>query len=143
MNLETLQSDWAIWLALAAILVALVAITPRLLQRTSKAKLKRVVSDMQKARKDLRKTIRATRKREKKLRKLQQRAERVKPRVLQEAQEAVADAHALQKILDDKVMVTENHVRRVIHDEFPPAEHDRLRRKYLPQDIKEGRPFSF
>jgi hypothetical protein len=62
---------------------------------------------------------------------------------LQEAKDAVDDANALQKILNDKVMVTENHVRRVIHDEFPPTEHDRLRRKYLPQDIKDERPFSF
>jgi hypothetical protein len=142
-NLESLQSNWAVWLALAAVLIAVAAITPRLLERTSKAKLKRVVSDMKEARRDLRKTVRATRRAEKKVQKLQQRAKRVKPRVLQEAKDAVDDANALQKILNDKVMVTENHVRRVIHDEFPPTEHDRLRRKYLPQDIKDERPFSF
>jgi hypothetical protein len=118
-NLESLQSNWAVWLALAAVLIAVAAITPRLLERTSKAKLKRVVSDMKEARRDLRKTVRATRRAEKKVQKLQQRAKRVKPRVLQEAKDAVDDANALQKILNDKVMVTENHVRRVIHDEFP------------------------
>lgn len=143
MNLESLQSDWAIWLALGALLVAGATIAPRLLRRTSKAKLNRVVADMNKARKDLRKTLRAMRNAEKKAQKLQQRAERVKPRVLQEAKDAVDDAKALQKILNDKVMVTENHVRRVIHDEFPPTEHDRLRRKFLPQDIEDNRPFSF
>lgn len=98
---------------------------------------------MKKARKDLRKNARATAKAEKKLRGLLKRAERVIPRVLQEAKERVEDAQALQKILRDKVMVTENHVRRVIYDEFPPAAHERLRRKYLPQDIEDKRPFSF
>ncbi len=143
MNLESLQSNWAIWLALLAVLVAVVALAPKLLRKTSSAKLKRVVADMQQARKDLRKTVRGTLKAEKKLEKLTKHAERVKPRVLQEAKEAVEDAQALRKILNDKVLVTENHVRRVIHDEFPPTAHDRLRRKYLPKDIEDNRPFSF
>jgi hypothetical protein len=69
-NLESLQSNWAVWLALAAVLIAVAAITPRLLERTSKAKLKRVVSDMKEARRDLRKTVRATRRAEKKVQKL-------------------------------------------------------------------------
>ena len=98
---------------------------------------------MRKARKELRKALRAQQKAEKRVQKLVQRAERVKPRVLQEAREAFEDAKALQKILHDKVMVTENHVRRVIYDEFPPTQHDRLRRKHLPQDIEDNRPFSF
>ena len=143
MNIESLQSDWAVWLALAAVIIAIAVLIPKLLKRTSRSKLKRVVADMNKARKELRKSNRTTRKAEKKARKLQARAERVKPRILQEAKEAFEDSQALEKILDDKVMVAENHVRRVIHDEFPPTEHERMREKYLPQDVKEKRPFSF
>lgn len=98
---------------------------------------------MQDAQKALRKCTRTTGNAENKLRKLSASAERVKPRVLQEAKEAVEDGQALTRILSDKVMVAENNVRRVIHDEFPPAKHDRMREKYLPQDIKEKRPLSF
>ena len=140
---ENLQANWAVWLALAAVMIAIVAIAPRLLRRTSSAKLKRVVDDMRKARKDLKKCLRTTKKAEKKLESMAKRAERVKPRLLQEAKEAVEDARALQKILNDKVLVTENHVRRVIYDEYPPKLHDRLRKKFLPQDIEDKRPFSF
>ena len=82
---------------------------------TSRSKLKRVVADMKVARKDLRRLVRKVQRAEKKVRKLAARADRVKPRILQEAKEALEDAEALAKILHDKVMVTENHVRRVIH----------------------------
>jgi hypothetical protein len=143
MNLELLQSDWAMWLALAAIFIALAVLAPKLLKMTSRSKLNRVLANMKGARKELRKSVRTTRKAEKKVRKLQAGAERVKPRILQEAKEALEDAQALEKILNDKVMVAENHVRRVIHDEFPPAEHERMREKHLAQDVKDERPFTF
>lgn len=138
-----LQSDWAVWLALLAVLIALVAIAPRLLRRTSRFKLNRVVADMKQSRKEFRQVARAAAKAEKRAERLSKRAEHVKPRILQEAKDAVEDAKALQKILHDKVMVSENHVRRVIYDEFPPTEHERLRKKYLPRDIEDDRPFSF
>lgn len=143
MNSETLQSNWAIWLALAMLLVALVRITPQLLKRTSGSKLKRVLANMKEARKELRKSLRIAAKAERKLQKLLARAKRVKPRILQEAKEAAEDGIALAKILNDKVLVAEAHVRRVIYDEFPPTEHERMREMYLPQDVKDGRPFSF
>jgi hypothetical protein len=143
MNLESLQSDWALWAALVALLFAVLAIIPKLLQRTSRSKLNRVFADVKAARKELRKATRAAKKAEKKYDKLLVRADRVKPRVLQEAKEGVEDAKALAKILNDKVIVAETHVRRIIYDEFPPEKHEGMRAKYLPQDIIDNRPFSF
>jgi len=143
MNLESLQSDWAIWLALAMLLIAAAMITPRLLKMTSRSKLSRVFADVKAARKELRKSVRAAKKAEKKFEKLLARADRVKPRVLQEAKESVEDGRALAKILNDKVIVAETHVRRIIYDEFPPEKHERMRAKYLPQDVIDNRPFSF
>ena len=143
MNLESLQSDWAVWLALAAIGIAVVALAPRLLKMTSGSKLNRVVAELKAARKESGKVMRRARKAEKRVQKLLARADRVKPRILQEAKEAYEDAKALAKILHDKVMVAENHVRRVIHDEYPPAEHERMREKHLPEEAKDQRPFSF
>lgn len=146
MNLEALrplQSDWAIWLALVMLLIALVSIIPQLLKMTSRSKLNRVFADVKTARKELKKSTRAAKKAEKRLEKLLARAGRVKPRVLQEAKEAVEDGKSLAKIMNDKVIVAETHVRRVIYDEFPPEKHERLRAKYLPQDLIDNRPFSF
>ena len=143
MDFESFQSNWAIWLALAALLIAVVMIIPIFLKRTSRSKLNRVLDDMKEARKELRQSMRAAKKAEKRVRQMMGRANHVKPRLLQEAKDAVEDGKALAKILGDKVMIAENHVRRVIHDEFPPAKHDRMREKYLPQDGNEKRPFSF
>ena len=62
---------------------------------------------------------------------------------MSEAKEALQDALALEKIADDKAQVTANQVRRVIFEEFPPTRHEKLRRKYLPEDVRDNRPFSF
>lgn len=143
MNIESLQSDWAIWLALASLVIAIVLTIPILLKQTARSKLNKVLSDLKETQKELRKTARVSNKTEKKLQTMLANIECVKPRELQEAKDAVDDGKALTKILSDKMMVAQNHVRRVIHDEFPPAKHDRMRAKYLPQDVKEGRPFQF
>jgi hypothetical protein len=143
MNIESLQSDWAIWLALASLVIAIVLIIPILLKQTARSKLSKVLSDLKETQKVLRKTARVSNKTEKKLQIMLANIERVKPRELQEAKDAVDDGKALTKILSDKMMIAQNHVRRVIHDEFPPAKHDRMRAKYLPQDVEDNRPFEF
>jgi hypothetical protein len=74
---------------------------------------------------------------------LERRADSVTPRRLREAAEAVQDAEALLKIAGDQVLVAENHVRKIIVDEFPPRHHERMRSRYLPGDRQEGKPFTF
>ena len=143
MNIESLQSDWAVWLALASLAIAIALMIPILVKRTSRSKLNKVLSDLKETQKELRKTARVSDKAEKKLQRMLANIERVKPRELQEAKDAVDDSKALTKILSDKMMVAQNHVRRVIHDEFPPSKHERLRARYLPQDVEDGRPFQF
>ena len=143
MNIESLQSDWAVSLALVSLAIAIALMIPILVKRTSRSKLNKVLSDLEETQKELRKTARVSDKAEKKLQGMLANIERVKPRDLQEAKDAVDDSKALTKILNDKMMVAQNHVRRVIHDEFPPSKHDRLRARYLPQDVEDGRPFQF
>jgi hypothetical protein len=74
---------------------------------------------------------------------LEKKAESVKPRRLEETAAAVQDAEALLKIAGDQVLVAENHVRKIIVEEFPPKRHDRMRSRYLPLDRTGGKPFSF
>jgi hypothetical protein len=85
----------------------------------------------------------ATVKAEVRLDSLQQAREKVRPSYLQEAKEALQDARALQKIADDRLLVAENHVRRIILEEFPPIKQHKLRLRYLPADARDPRPFSF
>jgi hypothetical protein len=41
------------------------------------------------------------------------------------------------------VLIAENHVRKIIVEEFPPRLHERLRERYLPGEGADSRPFSF
>mgnify|MGYP001828913665 CR=1 FL=1 len=74
---------------------------------------------------------------------LEKKANSITPRRLREAAEAVQDAEALLKCAGDQVLVAENHVRKIIVDDFPPRHHERMRSRYLPGDRQEGKPFTF
>ncbi|MDX1482673.1 MAG: hypothetical protein R3315_13400, partial [Woeseiaceae bacterium] len=74
---------------------------------------------------------------------LQQKAERIPPRELERARNRLADAESLAKVYADKAMVETHRLRKVIYEEFPPNRHDALRARYLPEDLADGRPFSF
>jgi hypothetical protein len=41
------------------------------------------------------------------------------------------------------VLIAENHVRKIIVEEFPPNRHERMRSRYLPGEREDGRPFTF
>lgn len=58
----------------------------------------------------------------------------VKPRLLDEARGALADALALEKIADDQVLIARNRLHQVILEEFPPNRHQALRKRYLGDD---------
>jgi len=74
---------------------------------------------------------------------LMRHVDRVKPRVLNESNEALADAKALAKIAGDRVLIAENQLRRVILEEFPPTQHEKLRNRYLPEASRDKKPFTF
>ena len=80
---------------------------------------------------------------EQKLARLRARAESIKPRRGREAKEALEDARALLKIADDQVLIAENHVRKIILEEFPPKRQAALRVRYLPEREDRDKPFTF
>lgn len=143
MNADSLGENWALWLAVVPGLIVAVSVLRYLAGRTARGRLRKVLKEHRRATRDLAAARRLSEQAEARLRKLSARAEKVKPRVLEEAKEALDDARSLTKIAGDKVLVQANHVRRVIFEEFPPSKHDKLRAKYLPQDIADERPFSF
>ena len=65
--------------------------------------------------------------------KLQSRAQNVQPKQLREAEDLAADMKTMLVHANDKVLVAENHVRRILLDEFPPAVHQALLEKYSLQ----------
>jgi hypothetical protein len=112
-------------------------------QHSASGQLRHALATMQEQRQVAANAERVTMKAESRLDSLRQSSDKVRPSYLQEAKEALQDARALQKIADDQLLVAENHVRRIILEEFPPIKQHKLRSRYLPADLRDPRPFSF
>lgn len=140
---RSLAEHWALWIAIIPGALVLVYVFSLLRRRSAGGLLSRAVHDHEISSKELQRARKTVDSATARLEKLSARAGRVKPRILQESKDALEDALALVKIADDKAQVTANHLRRVIYEEFPPSKHEKLRKKYLPEDIRDNRPFSF
>lgn len=143
MTLANLQQHWAL-------VGASVLATALLLFVVWRAWLDSPRGRLAVARRHLHAALNTARKRQQEARRLAGRlhrleatSESVKPIRLKEAAEAVQDAEALLKIATDQVLIAENHVRKIIVEEFPPNRHERMRSRYLPGERADGRPFSF
>lgn len=143
MNAEQLQTHWALVLASAAGLLLLVLAARHFMRTSARGQLRRTRKVLKRERGRLRKATAVADKAERRTTHLRQHVDRVKPRVLQESSEALADAKALAKIAGDRMLVAENHLRRVILEEFPPTQHERLRNRYLPDAGRDKKPFTF
>lgn len=143
MDLEALRSNWALVVAAGLGFIVVVIVIVHLLGQTAGGKLRATLQDLKRARREEAKAMRSMQKAERLARRLHENAESIKPRHLQEAKEALQDARALAKIANDRVLVAQNHVHRVIHEEYPPKKQQRLRQKYLPPEIRDTKPFSF
>ncbi len=143
MEWNVLKSNWA--LAVAAIIGFIIAliVVAHLIRRSAWGQLRETRLTLAKARQDEAKALTSVERAERIARRLHENADRAKPRHLQEAKDALQDARALAKIANDKILVAENHVRRVIHEEYPPARQEVLRQKYLPEPERDKKPFSF
>jgi len=143
MTPDLLQQHWAL-------LVAAIVGTAVLLFAVWRAWLDSPRGRLHLARKRLRARTREARKHWRaggratvRLDRLVTKSDSVRPSRLQEATDAVRDAEALLKIANDQVLIARNHVRKIIVEEFPPKHHERMRRKFLPGERSDGKPFSF
>ena len=80
---------------------------------------------------------------EKRLEQLGAKSARVKPRHIEEARDALEDARSLLKIAGDQVLIAENHVRKIIVEEFPPKRQEALRNRFLHSPEGREKPFTF
>lgn len=137
-----MADNWALWAAAIPAGVGALSIIYLRYRRSPRGQLRSAIRQHRKAIAALDDTKRAIDKARIRQQKLQANADKTRPRLLQEASDALVDAEALNKIATDKILIAANQVRRVIFEEFPPNRHTRLRRKFLPQDIDDDRPFS-
>lgn len=143
MDPEYIKSNWALIIAAAlGVLIALIFVI-HLFRQSAAGQLRATLRALAKARKDEAKATKSAENAERVARRLHDKADRAKPRHLQEAKDALGDARALAKIANDKVLIAENHVRKVIHEEYPPVKQQALRDKYLPAQKRDKIPFTF
>ena len=143
MDWNILKSNWALAVAAVIGLVIVLIVAAHLIRRTAWGQLRQTLQSLAKARQDEAKALKSVERAEHITRRLHENADRAKPRHLQEAKDALQDARALAKIANDKILIAENHVRRVIHEEYPPVRQEALRQKYLPEPARDKKPFSF
>lgn len=143
MNTELLRDNWALAFAAAVALVILLLVLLRALSGSAAAQLRQARKLLALQRRRLRKAEAAAAQAGHRVQALKARAEKVKPRVLQEAIGKTADAEALARIARDNVLIAEQRLRQIIHEEFAPAKQARLRARYLPESPPDKRPFSF
>jgi outer membrane murein-binding lipoprotein Lpp len=143
MNPELLTANWALWVAALPATIAVLSVAWLLYRKSARGQLGKALKDHREALRGLEKAGGSVQTLGEKVERLESKADKVKPRVLQEARNALDDARALQRIMNDRAQVTRNLVRRAIFEEFPPSRHEKLRARYLPEDVESGRPFSF
>ena len=143
MTLDDLQQYWALAIASVLATAVMMFIISRLYRGSARGQLRARIRDLRKCERMARAAARAIDKAETRLKRLRSRADSAKPRHVEEAAGLLEDAKALHKIATDRVLVAQNHVRKVIVEEFPPKRHDKLRSRYLPQLRGEKTPFKF
>ncbi len=143
MDWDVLKSNWALVVAAIIGSIIIVLIVIQLIKRSAGGQLRQTLKTLTRARLHEAKARKSVEKAERITRRLHENADRAKPRHLQEAKDALQDARALAKIANDKILIAENHVRRVILEEFPPIKHDAMREKYLPNEARDQKPFTF
>jgi len=143
MTLEFLQMHWALAAASVVGLAVVFFVGWRAWLDSSQGRLQAAHRRLHARRQEAARQHRTVQRATAKLGRLQKNAGSVKPLRLQEAAEAVQDAQALLKIASDQVLIAQNHVRKIIVEEFPPKRHERMRRKYLPEEPENDKPFTF
>ena len=143
MNSEFLVSNWAPLAASVFMLAALLNVLFQRFWQSPAGQLRRALADLEEKRAAAAKARKVADKAESRLDRMLRNSAKVRPSELQESKGLLQDARALQKIADDRLLIAENHVRRIIHEEFPPNRQERLRDRYLPQGGRDKRPFSF
>ena len=143
MTLEYATTHWALLSASVLGLAVVMFVVWRIWLDSARGQLRGALRTLRQTERDVTRLELNVRKSAATLARLQAKAESVKPSRLQEAAGTAQDAEALLKIAADQILIAENHVRRIIVEEFPPKRHETMRSKYLREVDDAGRPFSF
>lgn len=143
MTLDFITRNWSLAIAFVLLTGIALFVLFRLYADSARGQLGSRIRELRTRYRDFDQAGRAVGRAERRLERLGANAASVKPRHVEEARETLADARALLKIAADQVLIGENHVRKVIVEEFPPKRQEALRNRYLRSEDGEKKPFSF
>ena len=138
-----IRGHWALLGAGAAILAVLVVLLVTAYRGSRRGRLAGLVRQRKKERRALAAAVTAEKRAKGRVERLEKKAQRVAPRTLDEARGALSDARRLVEVRAGALQVAENHLRKIILEEFPPGRHDGLRRRYGVSEQPGNRPFTF
>ena len=134
MTVDFLIRNWALVVASILATGILVFVLVRLYRDSDRGQLGNLVRELHGRNKAVARAQKGLDKASERLDGLRENAPTVKPRLVEEAGEAVEDALLLLNNANDQVLIAEKDVRQLILDEYPPNQHEALRRKYLSSD---------
>ena len=143
MTPDWLVQHWALVAATAAVAAALLVLAVRLWMQSRAARLRRALRRKRQRERELKKAARSARRIGRSLGRLEDKAGKIAPKRLSEAQGRAQDARRLCEIAADQLLVAENHVRKIIVEEFPPGQHEALRRRHRLSDAPRKADFGF
>ena len=142
MTLDVLIRHWALIGASVLGTAVLLFVLYRLYEDSGRGRLRTTVRELRSREQAAKKARSVTHKAASRVERLRAKADKVKPRSIEEAAGSLEDARALQKIADDQLLIARNHVRKIILEEYPPGRQEALRRRFLPTDEADRKPFT-
>lgn len=131
MTIELITKNWALVAASVLAFAIFLFVLLRLYEQSAQGRLGTEAGELRKLQRELATAEQKLVVAEQRLETFREQADSVKPRALSEAEEAVEDARAMQKIVSDQILRAKKRVGDVILEEFAPNRQDGLRTKYL------------
>ena len=143
MNEAWIREFWAPTLASVIIVAVLLFVLHRAWLGSRRGRLGRLVAELRDTRREAARAASEADSAARRLGKLEKRTASVAPQKLDEARERLGDAERLCQIRSDQLKVSENRLRRLILEEYPPKRHETLLRRFKVPVHADTRPFTF
>ena len=132
--LQTFTNHWALIIASVLGLLILLFVVFRLVQDSRRGQLSSALNELREREKVLHSASRNVTKSLSKCEKLASQGDKVPPNKLLSARDALAAARETERLLKDQVLVLRNNARTIILQDYPPARHEALLRRYLGEN---------
>ncbi len=131
---ESLVANWSLLLAVTLLSAVAVTVAILLWRRSTQSRLRREARQYRAVRAHRQKMQRNAESLSAKLHALTGKVDRVSAKKIDGLRGRLQDAESLVRIAADQELVAANRVRLLIVEEFAPIKHERLRRRWLPDD---------